>query len=289
MKPNICWDNQWSQKCFLLSMLPFTTTPPKMFLPYLGQVSSGKMQVGKRRGSFHPHITQTPSNKSMRFGWFPAPANQETWISLQTLSWMEPYRAHTALILTRAPILCTSTYIHETEHHPYPTLPICSLPTSRLEFNSLWLKDWTDLWANPDFCPTPLNHCSLTGPSWSWLLCGHKNALLLFSVLTGMGTPTALSHWAQTHPLWPTGKRFIQRGLRTQQAHFVSGEKWTCCVKVLPAHPLPSTPIPTADPAGATGSSHPSYLHIGSNTHSTPGKHRKQSCHSHTQSASTPK
>lgn len=198
---------------------------PKIFLPYLGKVNSGKMQVSKCRWSSYPHITQTPSNKSMKFGWFPAPANQATWISLQTLSWMEPYRAHTALILTRAPILCTNTHIHETEHHPYPTLPICSLPTSRLEYNSLWLKDWTDLWANPDFCPTPLNHCSLTGPSWSWLFCGHKNALLLFSVLSGMGTPAALSHRARTHPLWhwPTGKWCVQRGLGTQQTHLVSG------------------------------------------------------------------
>lgn len=166
-------------------MLPFTTNPPKICLPYLGKVSSGKMKVSKCRWSSYPHITQTPSNKSMRFGWFPAPANQETWISLQTLSWMEPYRAHTALILTSSPILCTNTHIHETEHHPYPTLPICSLPTSRLEFNSLWLKDCTDWWANPDFCPTPLNHCSLTGPSWSWLLCGHKNTLPCFQCSLG--------------------------------------------------------------------------------------------------------
>lgn len=224
---------------------------------------SGKMQLNKCIWSSYPHIIQTPSNKSMRLGWFPAPANQETWISLQTLSWMEPYRAHRALILTHAPTLCTNTHIHETEHHPHPTLPICSLPTSRLEFNSLWLEDWTDLWANSDFCPTPLNHCSLTGPSWSWLLCGHKNALQ-FSVLTGMGTPTALSHGHG-----PTGKTSIQRGLGTQQAHVYMGRNepavWRCSL-----HTLPTPAIPIADPAGAN--SHPSYLHTGSNTRSTQGK-----------------
>lgn len=103
----------------------------------LGKLAQRKCKRASADEAPIPHITQTRSNKSMRFGWFPAPANQETWISLQTLSWMEPYGVQAALILTRAPILCTNTHIHETEHHPYPTLPICSLPTSRLEFNSL--------------------------------------------------------------------------------------------------------------------------------------------------------
>lgn len=206
MKPSICWESQWSQKHFLLST-PIHHNLPKICLPYLWKFSSGKMQVSKCRWSSYPYITQTPSNKSMRFGCFPAPANQETWISLQTLSWMEPHGAHTALILTRAPILCTST--HPWDRAASISHTACLLTANkwiRVQFTLIKGLHWSasQSWFLPNTTQSLFTHWPKLILAFVW---AQKHSLL-FSVLTGMGTSTALSHQAQTHPLWhgPQGK-----------------------------------------------------------------------------------
>lgn len=89
-----------------------------------------------------------------------------------------------------------------------------------------------------------------------------------------MGMPTALSHRAWTYPLWhgPTGKMVHPKGTENTASTLGVWGKMNLLGEGAPCTPTAHPSNPTADPAGAVGSSHPSCVHTGPNMDNTQRK-----------------